>query len=108
MQVVALLATAGFAIGAKQLFQLVEQVGLWPEVGEVFSLGHRRSHRLLHRSTLIAVIAIALYHRWRDAFSVEDVLKSPLYRAGAGAGGPSNGYDGVTLRHRPRESERRR
>ena len=36
VQVVALLSAAGFAVGAEQLFELVEQVGFWAEV-EKFS-----------------------------------------------------------------------
>ncbi len=83
VEVVTLLTATGFAIDAEELFELVEEVGLWTEVREILTLRKRFRHGGLHRHPLKAVVAVALHHCRSDVLPSEDVLKSPLNGAGA-------------------------
>ena len=99
VQVVALLATAGFSVGLEQLFELVKQVCFGAEVGEVFTIGQGGGHGFLHRAPLVAVVAVALHHCRCDSLALKNVLKGALDSAGACAGGTGDRNNRVTLRH---------
>ena len=103
VQVVTLLTSTCFAIGAEQFRKLVEEVGFRTEVGEVLPCRERISHRLLHRHALIAVVAIAFHHCRGNAFTREDVLEGALDRAGSSSRGTGDSYYRVTLRHRRKD-----
>ena len=100
VQVIALLAATVAAVVAEQFLQLVEQVGLRAEMGEVFAGGLGLGHRFLHRPPLEAVVAVTLHHRRHNALPLEDVLEGALYGAGARSRGTGNRNDRVKLRHR--------
>ncbi len=99
VDVVALLAGAGLAVGAEQLFQQFEVVGLGAEVTQVAPGGSGVGHLHLHRGAVVAVEAVTLDDGGLDAVAVEDVLEGALDGGGAGAGGPGDGDDRMLLGH---------
>jgi hypothetical protein len=106
VEVVTALAAAGFAVGAEQFLELVEDVGLGAEVGEVLAAGLGLRHGLLHGPPLEAVEAVPFHHRRDDALPGEDVLEGPFHGAGSRSGGTGDSHDRVTLRHRRRGVQR--
>ena len=99
VEVVAPFAGTRFAVVPERLLQLVEDVGLRPEVGEGAVGGNGLGHLRLHGEAVVAVEAVALNHHRVDAFSPEDVFKGTLHRGGTGSRGARDGYDRMLLRH---------
>ena len=87
VDVVALLAASGLAVGLEQFGQLVEVVGLRTEMAERHvALGFGLLHRFLEFDARQAVEAVTLDHGSVDFFAKEDVLECALDGGGAGAG----------------------
>ncbi len=99
MDVVALLAAAGLAVGAEQPFELVEDVGLGAKVAQAAVLDGSLGGRLLHGGTVVAVEAVTLDDGGLDAVAVEDVLEGAFDGGGTCPGGPRDGDDWMLLGH---------
>jgi len=87
---------AGFAVVAKQLFELLEQIGLGTEVAERLGAALRLLHHLAtHLGAVVAVERIAFDKGCGDLLAAEDVLERPLHRCRAGARRARDRYDGM-------------
>ncbi len=93
VQVVALLAAAGFAIGFEQFGDLVEVVGLRTEMAQTFG------YFLAHFRSGVAMEAVTLDYGCLDAVSVEDVLEGTFDGRCTGAGRAGNGNHGMFFGH---------
>ena len=81
--VITLLTGAGLAVAAKQLFQLVEDIGFRAEVAEGMALLARLFHGLFHLRPVVFVETVAFHHRGLDALAAEDMFEGVLHRGGA-------------------------
>src|SRR5690606_35276222 len=96
VQVATAAPAAALAIGLEQAIELLEQVGVRPEMAEVVVAARQRlGHRFFHALAVIAMEAVALYKRRRNRLATKDLLEGPHDRCRTGPRGTGDGNDGM-------------
>ena len=100
VQVLAALAAAGLGVGAEQVLEFAEEVGLGPEVAQLATAADFAGGELFaHGLAVVGVEAVALDDGRGDAFTAEDFLEGALHGASAGTGRAGDGDDRMAFGH---------